>query len=439
MSKPITGFSKLTKQQKIDWLTKQYADDPAAFKKTATQYHHPDRKLQERHDNFSENTVSNFFLPLGVAPNFLIDGKMYTVPMAIEESSVVAAASKAAKFWLNCGGFKTTVTSLRKSGQIHLEFHGEKQVLEDFFAFAKAIILKALDPINESMAKRGGGILSLELVDKTKAMPGYYQLHGVFDTRDAMGANFINTSLETIAKEFLKLAEDYTDFGGQKPEVIMSILSNYVPECVVHVALSCPVDKIGTVNGMDGKEFAQRIVKAVKIAEVEPYRAVTHNKGIMNGIDAVVIATGNDFRAIEAGVHAFAARDGQYRSLSRASLVDGVFTFEADFPLAMGTVGGLTALHPLANWSMQVLGNPDAEQLMRITAACGLAQNFGALHSLVTTGIQQGHMKMHMANMLEQLGASPEERDHIKAQFKQRTPSTASLRQALDEYRKQKH
>jgi len=435
MLTPVSGFSKLTKAQQLDWLAENHAKDPVAFKSRLRGYWNSDEKVQERHDNFSENTVSNFYLPLGVAPNFLIDGELYTIPMAIEESSVVAAASKAAKFWLGCGGFKTTVTSLRKSGQIHLNYRGSMEVMESFFAFAKAELLSALQPINASMAKRGGGIKSLDLINKTKELEGYYQIHAVFDTKDAMGANFINTSLEKIAETFLELSEEFNDFGDTKPEVVMSILSNYVPECVVHVAVSCPIEKIGSVNGMPGEEFVAKVVRAVEIARVEPYRAVTHNKGIMNGIDSVVIATGNDFRAIEAGVHAYAARDGRYRSLSRARAVDGIFTFEADFPLALGTVGGLTALHPLADLSMEILGNPDAEQLMRITAACGLAQNFAALHSLVTTGIQQGHMKMHLVNILEQLGADSQEKDILKKQFSQRTPSTSSLREALEELR----
>jgi hydroxymethylglutaryl-CoA reductase len=436
MRQPVSGFSKLTKEQQIDWLAEQHASDPEDFKKRLRSYWHTDDAVQQRHDNFSENTISNFYLPLGVAPNFLIDGKLVTIPMAIEESSVVAAASKAAKFWLNCGGFKTQVKSLHKSGQVHLNFNGPNKELEDFFAFAKAQLIKSLDDINQSMAKRGGGIQSLDLIDKTSQLSGYYQLHAVFDSRDAMGANFINTSLERIAETFKQLAEQGAHFSKARPEVVMSILSNYVPDCLVHVEVSCPIKKIGEVNGIPGEVFVNKFVRAVEIATVEPYRAVTHNKGIMNGIDAVVIATGNDFRAVEAGVHAYAARDGQYRSLSKARVDNGVFTFEAEFPLALGTVGGLTALHPLAALSMDILDNPDAEQLMRVTAACGLAQNFAALHSLVTTGIQQGHMKMHLVNILESLGATADEREVLKTQFKQRTPSMASLREALANLRK---
>ena len=215
----------------------------------------------------------------------------------------------------------------------------------------------------------------------------------------------------------------------------MSILSNYVPDCTVKASVSCTFDELGTINGVSGADFARKFVRAVKIATEEPYRAVTHNKGIMNGIDAVVIATGNDFRAVEAGVHAFAARDGQYRSLTSARIEGDTFIFEGEFPLALGTVGGLTSLHPLSKLALQILGQPDARDLMRITAVCGLAQNFAALHSLVTSGIQAGHMKMHLTNMLEQIGANEAEKKQLRAAFTERTPSFSALRDALEKLR----
>jgi hydroxymethylglutaryl-CoA reductase len=278
-------------------------------------------------------------------------------------------------------------------------------------------------------------LLDLVLVDKTEALRGYYQLHATFDTRDAMGANFINTILEQLAITFRAKAMQYQGFSMAPPEVVMSILSNYVPECVVHVSVFCKVADIGTINGVTGAEFVRKFVQAVDIATVEPLRAVTHNKGIMNGIDAVVLATGNDFRAVEAGVHAYAARDGQYRSLTRASVENEIFTFEADFPLALGTVGGLTSLHPLAKLSLQIMGSPDARELMGITAVCGLAQNFAALHSLVTTGIQSGHMKMHLTNMLEQIGATGAEKKALKKEYTDKTPSFSALKESLQKLR----
>ncbi|AGC77167.1 3-hydroxy-3-methylglutaryl-coenzyme A reductase [Nonlabens dokdonensis] len=433
---PVTGFSKLSKSQKIDWLVSNHLNDDATAKQTLTQYWNEDQKLQDLHDGFSENTVTNYYFPFGLAPNFLIDGDLITIPMAIEESSVVAAASKAAKFWLDRGGFKTQIKGTKKVGQVHLMYHGLSSEMDAFYAFAKAELLQSLEQINASMKKRGGGIQSLELVNKTKSLDGYYQLHATFETKDAMGANFINTTLEQLANTLRLKASEFKGFSSDAPEVIMSILSNYVPECVVNVSVSCKIDEIGTINGVTGAEFATKFVRAVDIATVEPFRAVTHNKGIMNGIDAVVIATGNDFRAVEAGVHAYASRDGQYRSLTRARIENDTFIFEADFPLALGTVGGLTSLHPLSKLALQILDNPNAEDLMKITAVAGLAQNFAALHSLVTTGIQAGHMKMHLANMLEQIGANDTEKESLRKEYSDKTPSFSSLRESLDLLRK---
>ena len=428
---PVTGFSKLSKSQKIDWLVSNHLNDNATARETLTQYWNEDQKLQDLHDGFSENTVTNYYFPFGLAPNFLIDGQLVTIPMAIEESSVVAAASKAAKFWLDRGGFKTIIKGTKKVGQVHLMYYGLSSEMDAFYAFAKAELLQSLEQINASMKKRGGGIVSLDLIDKTKNLKGYYQLHATFETKDAMGANFINTTLEQLATTFRLKASQFDGFSSDVPEVIMSILSNYVPECVVNVSVSCKIDEIGTINGVTGKEFARKFVQAVDIATVEPYRAVTHNKGIMNGIDAVVIATGNDFRAVEAGVHAYAARDGQYRSLTKARIENDTFIFEADFPLALGTVGGLTSLHPLSKLALQILENPSAEHLMKVTAVAGLAQNFAALHSLVTTGIQAGHMKMHLVNMLEQIGATDVEKDLLRKEYADKTPSFSALRESL--------
>jgi hydroxymethylglutaryl-CoA reductase len=429
---PVTGFSKLSKSQKIDWLVSHHLDDSATARQTLIQYWNENQKLQDLHDGFSENTVTNYFFPFGLAPNFLIDQELVTIPMAIEESSVVAAASKAAKFWLDRGGFKTQIKGTLKSGQVHLMYYGLGSEMDAFYAFAKAELLQSLEQINASMKKRGGGIQELSLVDKTKSLEGYYQLHATFETRDAMGANFINTTLEQLATTLRQKAAEFQGFSSDVPEVIMSILSNYVPDCLVNVSVSCKIEEIGTINGVTGAEFARKFVRAVDIATVEPYRAVTHNKGIMNGIDAVVIATGNDFRAVEAGVHAFASRDGQYRSLTSARIENDSFIFEADFPLALGTVGGLTSLHPLSKLAIQILGNPTAEHLMKVTAVAGLAQNFAALHSLVTTGIQTGHMKMHLVNMLEQIGATDEEKKVLRQEYTDKTPSFSSLRESLN-------
>lgn len=424
MSKVVSGFSKLSKTEKIDWLIQNYFSNKENARTLLQTYWNSDQKLQNLHDEFIENTVSNYYLPLGVAPNFKINGRDYAIPMAIEESSVVAAASKAAKYWLSRGGFKTEIVGTTKIGQVHFTYTGDYERLTSFFKDIKPRLLQEAKSITKNMEKRGGGILDIELRDKTAQLAGYYQLHCTFETLDAMGANFINSCLEQFAKTLKNGFEEDVRFresasNKTKPElsIIMSILSNYVPDCVVKASVSCPVDKLSE-NGINGEKFAQKFVQAVTIAKVEPYRAVTHNKGIMNGIDAVVLATGNDFRAVEAGVHAYAARDGQYKSLTHASVKNGIFSFWIEIPLALGTVGGLTKLHPLVKWSLELLDNPNAKELMQIVAVAGLAQNFAAIKSLTTTGIQQGHMKMHLMNILNQLEATAQEKkaaiDHFK-------------------------
>jgi hydroxymethylglutaryl-CoA reductase len=435
MTKHVFGFSKFNKAQKIEWISQSFLADVPDAHSILQQYWNDDDKLQELHDGFSENTISNFYLPYGIAPNFLIDGETYAIPMAVEESSVVAAASKAAKFWQDRGGFKTRIIGTEKVGQVHLMYHGLNSEMEAFYAFAKAELLQSIESLNASMKKRGGGIKELRLVNKTTDLDGYYQLHATFETRDAMGANFINSTLEQLAASLKAQSEIYEGFSADAPEVVMSILSNYVPNCRVHVQVDCPVQDLGVVNGVPAETFASKFARAVEIAIIEPYRAVTHNKGIMNGIDAVVIATGNDFRAVEAAVHAYAARDGKYRSLTKARVEDNHFYFEAEFPLALGTIGGLTSLHPLAKLSLQILQNPSAEDLMRIVAVCGLAQNFAAIHSLVTTGIQKGHMKMHLNNMLDQIGASDEEANKVKEKLGDETPNYSRLKEILADIR----
>ncbi|MDG1571875.1 hydroxymethylglutaryl-CoA reductase, degradative [Robiginitalea sp. M366] len=423
MIQPVAGFSKRSKEEKIRWIAENYTAHPEQTEAVLRQYWHSDAQLQQLHDEFIENTISNFYLPLGVAPNFLINGKLYAIPMAIEESSVVAAASKAAKYWMERGGFHARVLGIEKIGQVHFTYSGEAETLQAFMEYLRPILLQDAAPITGNMEKRGGGILGLELRDKTADLPGYYQLHCRFDTRDAMGANFINSCLEQFSTTLLREAAAYEGFKGEeKPvEVLMSILSNYTPECVVRAEVRCPASDLEPEAGLSGEAVAERLVQAVEIANCEPFRAVTHNKGIMNGIDAVVIATGNDFRAVEAGVHAYAARDGRYRSLTGASLTDGEFCFWIEVPLALGTVGGLTSLHPLVRLGLEILGQPSARELMEVVAVAGLAQNFAAIRSLVTVGIQRGHMKMHLLNILNQMGATPAEKEAMVEYFKTHT------------------
>jgi len=283
------------------------------------------------------------------------------------------------------------------------------------------------------MKARGGGIQSIELVDKSLLIPNYYQLHLRFKTADAMGANFINSCLESIALKLEQLAKQELESvkNGNGIEVVMSILSNYVPECLVRASVQCPVSDFVPQKGWTGEAFAKKMVQAVEIAKQEPYRAVTHNKGIMNGVDAVVVATGNDFRAVEAGVHAYASKEGHYTSLSNAYIKNDLFCMEVTLPLALGTVGGLTRLHPMVQWSLELLGNPNAETLMKIIAVAGLAQNFAALRSLVTSGIQKGHMKMHLFNILNQMGATDLQKAEAIVYFKEHNVSVKAVGQFL--------
>ena len=437
MGKQITGFSKLSKSNKIDWIVNTYFSNKEDAKTILKQYWNSNKKLQQLHDEFIENTITNYYLPLGVAPNFLINGKLHTIPMAIEESSVVAAASKAAKFWLDRGGFKTKVISTTKVGHVHFMFSGNFEKLQHFFNTVKPKLIQDAKPITNNMEKRGGGILDIELKNKTSAMPNYYQLYATFETKDAMGANFINSCLEQFAKTFKSHATSFDDFTNDERniEIIMSILSNYVPNCLVRAEVSCPIDKLGDSDDINTEAFAKKFIQAVKIAEIEPYRAVTHNKGIMNGIDAVVLATGNDFRAVEAGVHAYASRNSQYSSLTHAKIDNGIFIFWIEIPLALGTVGGLTGLHPLVKLSLELLNHPSASELMEIVAVAGLAQNFAAIKSLITTGIQEGHMKMHLMNILNQFEATDSEKDKLIEHFKTHIVTHNAVADALNNIR----
>lgn len=437
MSKSIAGFSKLSKSKKIDWIIETYFSNAKSAKGILKQYWNSDEKLQQLHDEFIENTITNYYLPLGVAPNFLINNRLHTIPMAIEESSVVAAASNAAKFWLDRGGFKTEVISTTKIGQVHFKYAGDFDKLKQFFKAVKPKIIEDSKAITKNMTKRGGGIIDIELRDKTSDIKNYYQLHASFETLDAMGANFINSCLEQFAKTLKSEALTFDLFSESEKQIdiIMSILSNYVPDCLVRAEVSCKVEDLTENSAISGEAFATKFVEAVNIAEVEPYRAVTHNKGIMNGVDAVILATGNDFRAVEAGVHAYASRKGKYSSLTHAEIENGIFKFWIEIPLALGTVGGLTGLHPLVKLSLELLHSPSAKELMQIVAVAGLAQNFAALRSLTTTGIQQGHMKMHLMNILNQFEANTAEKSILTAHFKTNTISHSAVIDALNKLR----
>jgi hydroxymethylglutaryl-CoA reductase len=439
--KEIAGFSKMTKRDKIVWLAKNFLyANPVEVVKEFAEYWHDNVEAQKLLDGFSENTLTNFPVPFGIAPNFKINGEFFAVPMVTEESSVVAAASNAAKFWSTRGGFKAAVLSTKKVGQVHFVCKGDKQKLFSFFNEIKNDLKLGVKQITAKMDERGGGVLDMEIFDFTDLEKDYYQLRAYFETVDSMGANFINSCLEEFGKLMQEKVAGSKLFSPDEKslEIVMCILSNYTPECLVRAEVSCKVEELGTFdNGtMSAEEFAHKFERAVNIARIDPYRATTHNKGIMNGVDSVVIATGNDFRAVESCAHTYACRDGVYRSLSFCKVEDGLFRFWLDIPIAVGTVGGLTSLHPLAKRSLELLGNPNAKKLMEIIATVGLAQNFAALRSLTTVGIQAGHMKMHLTNILAGMKATDEESEAARKYFEDKTVSVAAVRDFIDLQRK---
>jgi hydroxymethylglutaryl-CoA reductase len=432
------GFSKLLKEEKLK-LIANYFENPGEVIRLLKSYWHSDTGQQKLFDEFSENTITNFFTPYGISPNVMINGKNYIVPMVIEESSVVAAASAAAKFWGERGGFHAQVIDVRKVGQVHFGWKGTMPQLESLFPDIKTRLLNDTDSITANMRKRGGGILDIQLLDYTAQIPDYYQLRVEFNTCDSMGANFINTVLEQFGHSLHDFFAERLDLPEElrTTETIMTILSNNTPDCRVKVWVECPTDQLdGIDEHLSGPEYALKFKKAVDIAHIDIDRATTHNKGIYNGIDAVVIATGNDFRAVEAAGHTYASRNGRYESLSTVTITDGIFRFELEVPMALGTVGGLTSLHPLAKKSLELLGNPTAPELMTISATMGLANNFSAVRSLTTKGIQAGHMKMHLNNILNQLQASEDEKRQARDFFKDKTVSFAAVEHFLDTIRK---
>jgi len=433
----IKGFSKLLKEDKLK-IVADLMDKQVESMDLMMSFWHSDHKVQKIFDEFSENTITNFYIPYGVAPNVIVNGHNYLVPLVIEESSVVAAASSSAKFWSECGGFKAEVIEVIKIGQVHFTWKGDKQKLLSVFNDLKSYLRDSVREITANMEARGGGVVDFELIDMTKEVDDYYQLKVSFNTVDSMGANFINSCLEEFAVALQTYFREKTIFEGEEKEsrIIMSILSNYTPECLVKAWVECEYSDLDSVDDkMKGEEFAKKFQLAVKIAEVDVYRATTHNKGIFNGIDAVAIATGNDFRAIEAAGHTYASKSGKYKSLSTVELKDGKFIYSLTLPLAMGTVGGLTSLHPLAKQSLEMLDNPTSEELMMITASVGLANNFAAIRSLVTKGIQVGHMKMHLMNILNHFEATEDEKAKAVEYFIGNKVSFNSVSQFINKLR----
>lgn len=430
----IHGFSKMTSDEKLVFVAQRHPDAEDA-EKIYRGFHHEDPKTQRILEEFSENTITNYPLPFSVCPNMLIDGKSYIVPMVIEESSVVAAASKSSKLWFTRGGFKTEILGTEKVGQVHFLWNEDKSILVDRFEELKELLIEDTAEITENMVKRGGGITNIELKDLSDKEPGLMQLFCTFETVESMGANFINSCLEQFAKTFEEWYEAQEGLSEDGLEIIMCILSNLTPNCKVRCYVECTYEELdGVVKGMTGQEFARRFRLGMRVAELDPYRATTHNKGIYNGVDAVVLATGNDFRAVEACGHAYASMSGQYTSLSKVELTDTHFKFSLEIPFALGVVGGLTNLHPTVKMGLELLGNPSATELMGIAAAAGLANNFSAVKSLVTVGIQQGHMKMHLLNILKQLKVPEERHKEAVEYFKDKVVSVVEVRRLTKDW-----
>jgi len=355
-------------------------------------------------DRMIENAIGIYALPLGIATNFLINNTDYLIPMVIEEPSVIAAVSHAAKLARAGGGFTTTSDPPIMIGQLQvLDLENVYSAAGKLWDARASLIEAANDP-GSTIVKLGGGARTIELHPYLESPVGAMLIvHLLYDTRDAMGANTINTACERIAP----LVESIT--GGR---VNLRILSNLTDQR--KATARCRV----LAADLGGSAIVDRIVEAWAFAEIDPHRAATHNKGIMNGMDAVCIATGNDWRALEAGAHAYAAHSGRYRSLTRWSkAADGALHGEIEVPLAVGTVGGATRVHPTAKIGLKILGNPDARRLAEVIAAVGLAQNLGAIRALATDGIQKGHMTLHARQLAAAAGAVGTQIDQIAAQM----------------------
>jgi len=351
-------------------------------------------------DQLSENVVGTFSLPYSLVPEVLVNGQEYTVPYVTEEPSVVAAASYASKIIKRAGGFTAQVHERRMIGQVALYQVANLEQAQEKIASKKSELLELANQAYPSIVKRGGGARDLR-VEKIKGETDFLVVYLHVDTQEAMGANMLNTMLEALKPVLEELSQ------GQS---LMGILSNYATDSLV--TASCRIAFRYLSRQKDqGREIAEKIALASQFAQADPYRATTHNKGIFNGIDAILIATGNDWRAIEAGAHAFASRDGHYQGLSswRLDLETEELVGEMTLPMPVATKGGSIGLNPRVALSHELLGNPSAKELAQIIVSIGLAQNFAALKALVSTGIQQGHMKLQAKSLALLAGASESE------------------------------
>jgi hydroxymethylglutaryl-CoA reductase len=362
-----------------------------------------------------ENVVGRYSLPLGIGTNFLINGREYLVPMVVEEPSVVAAVSYAAKLARTGGGFRAGSTEPIMIAQIQLLGVSDPDQATTAILAAKPELL-ALANTSPSIANRGGGPVDIETRHFAVTAAGPMLIvHLLFDVRDAMGANAVNTAAEAIAPSLERLS------GGR---ALLRILSNLTDRRRAWAEVEIPANTFGVLD-FPGEQAIEGIAQANAFAVVDPYRATTHNKGILNGIDAVALATGNDWRAIEAGAHAYAARDGQYRALTEWRVVTDTSSTSShnflygrlELPLAVGIVGGATRAHPIAQTALKILGVSSARQLSEVMAAVGLAQNLAAIRALATEGIQRGHMSLHARKVAIAAGAAGADVDWVAAQL----------------------
>ena len=351
-------------------------------------------------DQLSENVVGTFSLPYSLVPEVLVNGQEYTVPYVTEEPSVVAAASYASKIIKRAGGFTAQVHERQMIGQVALYQVDDLDLAQEKIASKKAKLLELANQAYPSIVKRGGGARDLH-VEQIKGETDFLVVYLHVDTQEAMGANMLNTMLEALKPVLEELSQ------GQS---LMGILSNYATDSLV--TASCRIAFRYLSRQKDqGREIAEKITLASQFAQADPYRAATHNKGIFNGVDAILIATGNDWRAIEAGAHAFASRDGHYQGLSQwtLDLEREELVGEMTLPMPVATKGGSIGLNPRVALSHELLGNPSAKELAQLIVSIGLAQNFAALKALVSTGIQQGHMKLQAKSLALLAGASESE------------------------------
>ncbi|WP_010099570.1 hydroxymethylglutaryl-CoA reductase, degradative [Ornithinibacillus scapharcae] len=403
-SSRIPGFYKKTVEERRELLQEalNFSDDElsALFSEDALPI--------ETADKMIENVIGTFPLPLGLGLNFLINGKDYIIPMAVEEPSIVASASHIAKIVRDAGGFQTEASERIMIGQIQVvgceNYDSAKQALVN----AKNGLIEAANAAYPSIVKRGGGATDLDvriLNDSPNSNYGkMLVLHLYINTCDAMGANIINTMVESLAP----MVEDIA-----KGKVYLRILSNFADRCVAKASCIIPPRLLETGN-YTGEEVRDGVVHAFEFADSDPYRAVTHNKGIMNGIDPVVIASGNDWRAVEAGAHAYASRFGSYRSMTKWSVdEEGNLVGELELPMSIGIVGGAIRVHPISQLAHKILRTESASELAQVIVAVGLAQNLGALKALVTDGIQKGHMALHSRSVAIAAGATGEMIDII--------------------------